>query len=191
MAYGAALQAGVLTGSVRDTLLLDVTASSLGIAVGGGATHKLIERGTTIPTKRSEMLTLARDTDAAATVHIPVVRGESETAADNERLGVLRLTGLTSPAKGGPPDIEVMLEIDANALLRASATDLATGTTWSMNIDGVCAVERTRVRQESARTPVPRPRPLPEQPPAQEQRTSGTPKRFRLPSLAALLRRSW
>ncbi|MFE7840341.1 Hsp70 family protein [Streptomyces sp. NPDC057474] len=186
VAYGAALQAGVLTGVVHDILLLDATARSLGIAIRGGSMNRLIERNTTIPTKRSELFTLPRDLDAA-TVQIPILQGESETAADNEQLGVLRLTDLTRPANGGAVDIEVMFEIDGNALLRASATDSATGTTWSMDADGVCAVERTQVRRKPAGSPVRKQQPAPAQQPAYEQQMSGAPRPFVLSLLAALV----
>ncbi|MFF4590367.1 Hsp70 family protein [Streptomyces sp. NPDC001388] len=197
VAYGAALQAGVLTGEVRDVLLLDVTARSLGIAIGGGVMSKLIERGTTIPTKRSETFVPAPDADTTATLHIPVLEGEEKMAADNEQLGVLPLIGLTRPANAGTAHIEVTLEIDANALLRASATDSATGTTWSMNVDGACVVQRTQAPREPLRPPAPRRRrskqsapkqdPPTEQQPAHEPQTSSAPTSFALTLLGVLI----
>ncbi|MFF5189391.1 Hsp70 family protein [Streptomyces sp. NPDC000345] len=197
VAYGAALQAGVLNGEVRDVLLLDVTARSLGIAIGGGVMSKLIERGTTIPTKRSEIFVPAPDAATTAILHIPVHQGEKKMAADNEQLGVLPLIGLTRPANAGPAHIEVTLDIDANALLRASATDSATGTTWSMNVDGARVGQRTQAPREPVRPPAPRQRrseqsapkqdPPTEQQPAHEPQTSSAPKSLALTPLGVLI----
>ncbi|HEX2307632.1 MAG TPA: molecular chaperone DnaK [Jatrophihabitantaceae bacterium] len=133
VAVGASLQAGVLKGEVKDVLLLDVTPLSLGIETQGGIMHKLIERNTTIPTKRSEIFSTAADNQSS--VQIQVYQGEREMAAYNKRLGVFDLTGIP-PAPRGVPQIEVTFDIDANGIVHVNAKDLATQKEQGMTITG-------------------------------------------------------
>jgi molecular chaperone DnaK len=133
VAVGAAIQAGVLAGDVKDVLLLDVTPLTLGIETKGGVMTKLIERNTTIPTKRSETFSTADDNQTQVEVH--VLQGEREMAAGNKSLGKFQLTGIP-PAPRGMPQIEVTFDIDANGILNVSAKDLGTGKEQTIEIKG-------------------------------------------------------
>lgn len=131
VAVGAAIQAGVLTGEVKDLLLLDVTPLSLGIETLGGVFTKLIERNTTIPTKKSQIFSTAADGQTSVEIH--VLQGEREMAADNKTLGRFQLTGIP-PAPRGVPQIEVTFDIDANGIVHVSAKDLGTGNEQKVTI---------------------------------------------------------
>ncbi len=133
VAVGAAIQAGVLKGEVKDVLLLDVTPLSLGIETKGGIFTKLIERNTTIPTRKSEIFTTAEDNQPSVEIH--VLQGESEMAAFNKTLGKFQLVGIP-PAPRGVPQIEVAFDIDANGILHVTAKDLGTGNQQQIRIEG-------------------------------------------------------
>ncbi|HEY8482237.1 MAG TPA: Hsp70 family protein, partial [Spirillospora sp.] len=138
------LQAGVLKGEVKDVLLLDVTPLSLGIETKGGIFTKIIERNTTIPTKRSEVFTTADDNQPS--VEIQVYQGEREIAAYNKKLGTFQLTGLP-PAPRGVPQIEVTFDIDANGIVNVSAKDQGTGKEQSMVITGGSALPKEDIER--------------------------------------------
>ena len=142
VAVGACLQAGVLKGEVKDVLLLDVTPLSLGIETKGGIFTKLIERNTTIPTKRSEVFSTADDNQPA--VQIAVFQGEREMAQYNKRLGMFDLTGIPA-APRGVPQIEVSFDIDANGIVNVSAKDLGTGKEQKMTISGGSALSKDEI----------------------------------------------
>jgi molecular chaperone DnaK len=144
VAVGAAIQAGVLKGEVKDILLLDVTPLSLGIETKGGITHRLIERNTTIPTKRSEIFTTAEDHQPSVEIH--VLQGERDMAMYNKTLGKFQLVDLP-PAPRGVPQIEVAFDIDANGIVHVSAKDLATGREQSITITGQTSLPKDDIER--------------------------------------------
>ena len=144
VAIGAAIQAGVLGGEVKDVLLLDVTPLTLGIETKGGVMTKLIERNTTIPSKKSEIFSTAEDNQPSVEVH--VLQGEREMASGNKSLGKFQLTGIP-PAARGTPQIEVTFDIDANGILNVSAKDLGTGKEQKIEIKGGSGLDESEVEQ--------------------------------------------
>ena len=144
VAIGAAVQAGILSGDVKDVLLLDVTPLSLGIETLGGVTTKLIERNTTIPTRKQETFSTAADSQTSVEIH--VLQGEREMAKDNRTLGKFHLTGLP-PAPRGMPQIEVGFDIDANGILNVSARDKATGKSQAITITASSGLAKDEVER--------------------------------------------
>ena len=142
VAVGAAIQGGILAGDVKDVLLLDVTPLSLGVETLGGVTTKLIERNTTIPTKKTEVFSTAADSQPSVEIH--VLQGEREMARDNRTLGKFHLTGIP-PAPRGVPQIEVTFDIDANGILNVSAKDMATGKTQAITITSSSGLSKDEV----------------------------------------------
>jgi molecular chaperone DnaK len=142
VAVGAAIQGGVLKGEVKDVLLLDVTPLSLGIETKGGVMTRLIERNTTIPTRKSEIFSTAEDNQPSVLVH--VLQGESEMATYNKTLGKFELVGIP-PAPRGMPQIEVSFDIDANGIINVSAKDNATGNEQQIRIEGGSGLKQDEI----------------------------------------------
>jgi molecular chaperone DnaK len=142
VAIGAAIQAGVLTGEVKDVLLLDVTPLSLGVETLGGVMTKLIERNSTIPTRKTEIFSTAEDNQSAVDIH--VLQGERELAPDNRTLGQFRLEGI-APAPRGLPQVEVTFDIDANGILNVTAKDMATGKEQKITISGSTSLDKNEI----------------------------------------------
>ena len=142
VAIGAAIQAGVLTGEVKDVLLLDVTPLSLGVETLGGVMTKLIERNSTIPTRKTEVFSTAEDNQSAVDIH--VLQGERELARDNRTLGQFRLEGI-APAPRGLPQVEVTFDIDANGILNVTAKDMATGKEQKITISGSTSLDKNDI----------------------------------------------
>ena len=144
VAMGAAIQAGVLKGDVKDVLLLDVTPLSLGIETKGGVMTKLIERNTTIPTRRTEVFTTAEDNQPSVEIH--VLQGEREMSSYNKTLGKFQLVDLP-PAPRGVPQVEVTFDIDANGIVNVSAKDRATSKEQSITITGQSSLSKDEIDQ--------------------------------------------
>jgi len=144
VALGAAIQGGVLKGDVKDVLLLDVTPLSLGIETLGGVMTKIIDRGTTIPVKKSQVFSTAEDNQPAVTIQ--VLQGERELARDNKSLGMFELSGIPA-APRGVPQIEVTFDIDANGILTVSAKDKATGKSQEIKITGSSGLSDSEIEK--------------------------------------------
>ncbi len=144
VAIGAAIQAGVLTGEVKDVLLLDVIPLSLGVETLGGVMTKLIERNSTIPTRKTEIFSTAEDNQSAVDIH--VLQGERELARDNRTLGQFRLEGI-APAPRGLPQVEVTFDIDANGILNVTAKDMATGKEQKITISGSTSLDKNDIER--------------------------------------------
>jgi molecular chaperone DnaK len=144
VATGAAIQAGVIAGEVRDLLLLDVTPLSLGVETLGGVSTKIIDRNTTIPTRRSQIFSTAADFQTTVTVH--VLQGERPMSADNVSLGMFNLTGIP-PAPRGVPQIEVTFDIDANGILNVTARDLATNKEQKITITASTKLSKDNIEK--------------------------------------------
>jgi molecular chaperone DnaK len=144
VAVGAAIQAGVLSGDIKDLLLLDVTPLSLGVETLGGVMTALIERNTTIPTKKTEVFSTASDNQTSVEIH--VLQGERQMAADNRTLGKFHLVGIP-PAPRGIPQVEVTFDIDANGILNVSAKDVATGKTQAITITSSSGLAKDEVEK--------------------------------------------
>jgi molecular chaperone DnaK len=142
VAIGAAIQAGVLTGEVKDVLLLDVTPLSLGVETLGGVMTRLIERNSTIPTRKTEIFSTAEDNQSAVDIH--VLQGERELARDNRTLGQFRLEGI-APAPRGLPQVEVTFDIDANGILNVTAKDMATSKEQKITISGSTSLDKNEI----------------------------------------------
>ena len=147
VAVGAAIQGGVLTGDVKDVLLLDVTPLSLGIETMGGVATKLIESNTTIPTKKSQVFSTAADNQTSVEIH--VIQGERPMAADNKTIGRFHLDGIP-PAQRGTPQIEVTFDIDANGIIKVSATDKATGKSQDIRIEASSGLTQEEIERMKA-----------------------------------------
>ena len=145
VAIGAAIQGGVLSGEVKDLLLLDVTPLSLGIETLGGVTTRLIERNTTIPTKKSQVFTTAADSQTSVDIH--VLQGERQMASDNVTLGKFQLSGIP-PAPRGIPQIEVTFDIDANGIVNVNAKDLGTGKEQRITITASTKLSEDEINQK-------------------------------------------
>jgi len=144
VAIGAAIQAGVLTGDVKDVLLLDVTPLSLGVETLGGVMTKLIERNSTIPARKSEIFSTAADNQSAVDIH--VLQGERELARDNRTLGQFRLEGI-APAPRGVPQVEVTFDLDANGILHVTAKDTASGKEQEITISGSTSLDKGEIER--------------------------------------------